>query len=320
MTTLFDEIRVNCAEVTRRARFVSIDDEGLDRFAEALASEPWPEEDLDPLHHFKGDAETMLAFTLLLDAINFGSGWFPALRKREGMSGYRTIASASKDYFEGNGHPSAEDLRRTTSADMASMLGQDVRHPEVAELLELFARAWRDFGIWLGDRHQNCYANVVESAEHSAEQLVRSLVEMPLYQDVALYDELAVPLYKRAQITAADLYLAFAGEGWGAFKDLDSLTLFADNLVPHVLRCRGVLRYDPGLLARIEARDSLDVGSQEEVEIRAVAVEAVERLVRAVSERGRETSARALDGLLWNAGQDPKIKANPRHRGRCSFY
>ena len=301
MMTLFDEIRVNCAEVTRRARFVSIDDDGLDRFAEALASEPWPEEDLDPLHHFKGDAETMLAFTLLLDAINFGSGWFPALRKREGMSGYRTIASASNDYFEGNGHPSAEDLRGTTS-------------------VELFARAWRDFGIWLGDRHQDCYANVVESAEHSAEQLVRSLVEMPLYQDVALYDELAVPLYKRAQITAADLYLAFAGEGWGAFKDLDSLTLFADNLVPHVLRCRGVLRYDSGLLARIEARDPLDVGSQEEVEIRAVAVEAVERLVRAVSERGRETSARALDGLLWNAGQDPKIKANPRHRGRCSFY
>ena len=96
--------------------------------------------------------------------------------------------------------------------------------------------------------------------------------------------------------------------------------MFADNLVPHVLRCRGVLRYDSGLLARIQAGDPLDVGSQEEVEIRAVAVEAVERLVRAVSERGRATSARALDGLLWNAGQDPKIKANPRHRGRCSFY
>ena len=34
------------------------------------------------------------AYWLTLDAINFGSGWFPTLRKRDGLSGYNTIASA----------------------------------------------------------------------------------------------------------------------------------------------------------------------------------------------------------------------------------
>lgn len=322
---VFATIRARCAEVTRRARFVHIDDAGLEAFASALAEGPWPEADLDPAHHFVGDPADRLAFTLLLDAINFGSGWFPVLRKRDGLSGYRTIATACKTTFEREGAPSGETLRGTTPDEMAAMLGQDVTDPEVAELMALFARAWRDFGRWLGERHHDDYAHVVEHAAHSAASLVASLAEMPLYRDVATYEELEVPFYKRAQITASDLRLAFPPDrglpdAWGHFDDLDALTLFADNLVPHVLRCRGVLVYDEALLRRIDREELLAVGSPEEVEIRAVAVEAVERLVRALAARGRATTAHALDGLLWNAGQAPEIKAHPRHRARCAFY
>ena len=53
-----------------------------------------------------------------------------------------------------------------------------------------------------------------------------------------------VPFYKRAQLTAADLSLAFDGKGLGSFEDLDQLTIFADNLVPHVLRVDKVLLYE----------------------------------------------------------------------------
>lgn len=321
MSDLFDVIRARCAEVARRARFVRIDDAGLARFARDLAQSPPPEADLDPAHDFAGDPETRLAFTLLLDAINFGSGWFPVLAKRPGLSGYQTVATACKEAFERDGAPDARRLRATTTEDMATLLAQDATQAEVAELLSLFAQAWRDFGTWLVDRHEGCYARAVESVGGSAATLVASLSEMPLYRDVARYEELDVPLYKRAQITAADLHRAFPGEHrWGRFDDLDRLTLFADNLVPHVLRCRGVLDYNPRLLARIERGERLGFGSPEEVEIRAVALEAVERLVAALAACGRPTTAHALDGLLWNAGQAPEIKAHPRHRTRCSFY
>ena len=164
------------------------------------------------------------------------------------------------------------------------------------------------------------FASVVESADASAARLVASLAEMPLYRDVARYDELEVPFYKRAQITVADLDRAFDGESWGRFDDLDRLTLFADNLVPHVLRCHGVLVYAEALAQRIERGSLLEIGSKQEVEIRALAIEAVERLLVALAERGRSSSAHALDGLLWNAGQAAEIKARPRHRTRCPYY
>ena len=143
---------------------------------------------------------------------------------------------------------------------------------------------------------------------------------MPLYRDVAHYAGREVPLYKRAQLTVSDLAIAFAGEGPGAFHDLDRLTIFADNLVPHVLRLEGVLVYDPELVARIERGELLPPGAPEEVEIRAVALHAVERAVAALCERGVAATAQRLDQLLWHRGQSPEIKARPRHRTRTACY
>lgn len=333
---LFARIRSTAAEITRRARDVRIDDDALALLARSLAAGQLAGEDLDPMHAVDGAidasvegplegrvanrAERLLAFTIALDAINFGSGWFPVLRKRGELSGYRSIATACRESFERGDPWSGAWLRAATTESMAALLSQDVEQPEVAELMALYARAWNELGVWLADRHEDRFASVVARSAGSAETLVLSLAELPLYRDVARYDELEMPFYKRAQITVADLARVFGPTSFGRFDDLSQLTLFADNLVPHVLRCHGVLVYTPGLAARIEREELLVCGSREEVEIRAVAVEAVERLVARLAADSFATTAHALDGLLWNAGQAPAIKARPRHRARCSYY
>jgi hypothetical protein len=101
---------------------------------------------------------------------------------------------------------------------------------------------------------------------------------------------------------------------------LDRLTIFADNLVPHVLHMDGMLLYEEGLAARIEAEELIPSGSVEEVEIRACAVHAVERLARELRRSGYNVTAMGLDYLLWNRGQQPYYKARPRHRTRTVFY
>ena len=93
--------------------------------------------------------------------------------------------------------------------------------------------------------------------------------------------------------------------------------MFADNLVPHVLRLDGVLVFAPGLVERIERGELIEHGSREEVEIRACAVHAVELMVAA---RADGATAAALDQLLWHRGQQPSYKARPRHRSRCTAY
>jgi len=317
--SLFDDIRAACAEIARRARFVSIVDDRLDALADALAAAPDEPVALDPAHHHLATPESTLAFVVTLDAVNFGSGWFPHLAKRPGCSGYFTIATALKEHFDANGPMSAATLRSMSGETCAALFGQTLA-PPIDELMARFAEAWRDLGALLEARFGGDFGALVAAAGGRAEGLVGILAGMPLYRDVSRYEELEVPLYKRAQLTCADLSVALGGRGAGAFSDLDRLTIFADNLVPHVLRMEGALRYVPGLLDRIESGELIESGSPEEVEIRAVALHAVERMVARLRARGVDATAHRLDYRLWNRGQSPRMKARPRHRTRSVYY
>jgi hypothetical protein len=318
--TVFARIRASCAEVAGRAEQVRIDAARLRAFCAELLAEPGRSPGLDPAHHLLGRGGDTLAYVITLDSINFGSGWFPYLEKRPGLSGYFTIAHALRERFEARGPWSAAELSRLQADECALVFGQPSGVSERAELMELFARALRDLGDFLAERHGGRFEGVVERAGGSCAALVQELTAMPLYRDVARYAELEVPFYKRAQLTAADLAAAFGGEGPGRFRDLAELTLFADNLVPHVLRREGVLVYAPALAARIDRGDSIEAGSPEEVELRAASVHAVECCVAEARRLGAELTAQQLDYRLWTRGQRPEYKAHPRHRTRTSYY
>ncbi|HYO29813.1 MAG TPA: queuosine salvage family protein [Thermomicrobiales bacterium] len=316
---LFEAVRAGCASVARLSRSVVVDEAAIPAYAASLSFAGLPEPAYDREHHFLGDATATVAYILSLDAVNFGSGWFPLLRKRPGMSGYATVASSLADRFRSHGAWSAAELRDLSPAACAGIFGQEPDGP-VADLLALFTHALNDLGAWLEDGWTGDWTGPVREANGSAEQLVGLLLEMELFRDVAAYEGLQVPLLKRAQLAVADLALAFNGEGFGRFDDLDRLTIFADNLVPHVLRLDGVLRYDPALVARIERGDLIPAGSPEEVEIRAVALRAAELIVAELGRQGNPTTAARLDFLLWNRGQVPAYKTHPRHRTRTVFY
>ena len=312
-------VRAGCAAVAERSRFVAIDGAAIAPYAASLSFAGLPEPTYDRDHHFAGDPAATAAFVLSLASVNFGSGWFPVLRKRPGMSGYFTIASSLTDHFRAVGPWTATDLAGLTPDDCAAIFGQEPNGP-VADLLALFARALNDLGLWLASGWDGDWTGPIREADGSAERLTGLLLEMPLFRDVAEHEEAPVPLLKRAQIAAADLTLAFGGTGLGRFADLDRLTIFADNLVPHVLRLDGLLRYDPEVLARIERGEPIPAGSPEEVEIRAVALHAAELIVAELARQGTPTTAARLDFLLWNRGQAPSYKAHPRHRTRTVFY
>ncbi|MDD4903786.1 MAG: queuosine salvage family protein [Candidatus Bipolaricaulis sp.] len=320
-SNVFDRIRAGCRAVAEVSRSVWIDEEALVRCAESQSALLVAPPRYDEEAHFLGRPDDTVAYVVTLDAVNFGSGYFPHLAKRPGHSGYFTVAMALADRFRRRGPLTAGDLTRITAGECAELFGQSLRDAAVRELMGLFAHAWNDLGRDLTERFHGSFLQLVEAAGGSAEHLVEIVDAQPFFRDVATYNGRDVPFYKRAQILASDLALALRGEPWGRFRDLDRLTIFADNLVPHVLRIDGVLGFDSSLVARIEREELLDAGSREEVEIRACAVHAVERLVEELRARGRAVTARDLDLCLWTRGQAPRYKAHAhRHRTRCVFY
>jgi Potential Queuosine, Q, salvage protein family len=301
-------LRSACAQIAERAVYVRVRPERIPAYVATLPldiSAPEP----DPGAHLTvGGREELTAFWLTLDAINFGSGWFPTLRKRDGRSGYFTIATAVRERFVEHGPWPAPALGEIDAAEVARVLGQDPDH----ELMALFAFSLNDLGRRIAAEHRGRFAAVVDSAGSSAVALVERLAGWDSFADASIYDRMPVPFLKRAQIAAADL----ARAGVAAFHDLDRLTMFADNLVPHVLRLDGLLDYDPQLVTRIDRGDLIEHDSPEEIEIRACAVHAVELLV---AERAGALSA-DIDAILWHRGQEQRYKASPRHRTRCTAY
>ncbi|HVS29676.1 MAG TPA: queuosine salvage family protein, partial [Solirubrobacteraceae bacterium] len=230
-----DEIRSACAWVAQRSRHVRVAHHAIDGYARELAARRTVPT-LDPeLHLIEGSREQRAAFTLTLDAINFGSGWFPQLRKRPGRSGYATVALALRQRFAVHGPWSAEELAAIGRDDVAATFGQDANH----ELVGLWTTALRQLGATLERRYAGSWCAPVDDAQGSAVALVESLATSAGFEDVSTYEGRAVPLYKRAQLAAADLQLAGVAE----FADVDRLTIFADNVVPHVLRLDGVLNF-----------------------------------------------------------------------------
>ncbi len=302
-----DQVRGACAWVANRSRTVRIEEPAIESYARGLspgAELPPPDPATDLI---EAGGEPRAAFVICLNAINFGSGWWPAIRKRPGHSGYFTIAAGLTERFRAAGPWSARELTQLGPADIAAVTGQDPALP----LMEQYAASLRDVGERVLGDHAGRFEAVVEAAAGSAPALADLLARWEAFADASTYEGRSVPFYKRAQITAADLNRA----GVATLREEDRLTAFADNLVPHVLRLDRVLDLDPALEARIDAGELLVHGSAEEVELRACAVHTIELLAAA-----SPLSPAQIDAALWNRGREPHYKAVPRPRSRNTAY
>jgi Potential Queuosine, Q, salvage protein family len=301
-----DRVRAASAWVAGRARAVRLDAAALRDYAATLPASSEPLEP-DPSTHFaEGDLEARAAFVVCLGAINFGSGWWPTIRKRPGHSGYRTIAAGVAERFRERGAWTAPELAELTPAAIAMAVGQAPDHPLMAD----FAAALRDVGEHVRDEHGGRFLALADAAGGAAPALAGTLACWRAFADASTYDGRSVPFFKRAQLVAADVDRFVV-----PLVDVARLTAFADNLVPHVLRVDGVLSLEAGLAARIDAGELLEHGSPEEVELRACAVHAVELLAAASS-----LSPAQVDLALWTRGAEPRYKAIPRPRSRNTAY
>lgn len=298
---MIEQVLPSCRRVAETARLVTIDAAALAGFAEPIAR-LLPRKMRHTPHHLASDYRATTAYFLILDALNFGSGFFAHYRPYRGEQGYYALATALRDWFLAEGTPDPRMLRAIDTATVARILGQDPADAAMARFLAWAAEALRELGTFVDDQLEGYYANLLALGRLEADAMVAQLVRMPMFRDMSLLDGEEVWLLKRAQIFVHDLAIAGAERGLFEITGLDRLTVFADNMLPYVLETNGVLRYDPDLSRRIGAGELLEPGSRAEIELRAVTVHACELLRRALVANGYAITARDLDFALWNCG------------------
>lgn len=310
--------------VAARSREVRIERPALTAFVRDLARGSLSRPAWDPRYHFHDGSLKTVFYFLVLDSLNF-CFWPSAKTDRweidyggERLSGYYGLAAALKQAAE-EGKPllNADFLASLTGADLNEILGGRGRLQLAEERLAILRETGRVLlGTYGGDP-----GILLEAAAGSAANLVRLVTAaFPSFCDTAEYDGHPVFFYKRAQILAADLHGAFGGRGWGAFRDTDRLTAFADYKLPQVLRHLGIFEYGERLARKVDQLEHLQPGSPEEVEIRANTIWAVELIRRESAAGGLTVKASEIDWLLWNLGQQDAFRKKPYHRTRTIYY
>ncbi|KNC56352.1 UPF0553 protein [Thecamonas trahens ATCC 50062] len=263
-------------------------------------------------YHFRDlDAPELTAqYVLVLDALNFC--FWPA--DEPGWE-YDRLAGSIKTVAVESGMAglSADALAALTEADLTQWFGGSPP-PRCAQRVRLL----NEVGRVLAAHFDGSAAKLIASAGGSAVELVARMVAFfPGFRDETTFDGDQVFFYKRAQIFVGDVWGAFGGEGLGAFRDIDQLTMFADYRIPQLLRHLGILVYSPELAALVDSLAVLPVGSVHEVEIRAATIVAVNQLRKLLHASWTTVQ---LDWWLWEEGEAHRESIGPHHRVLTTFY
>lgn len=159
-------------------------------------------------------------------------------------------------------------------------------------LLSERSRAVRQVGTALLTYFEGKTSNLLKRSNGSARALVSLVLQyFPMFRDTAIYRGHQCFFYKRAQIFVGDIFGAYKGVGLGEFSDIDQITCFADYRVPQLLRELGILEYDKELAAKVDSKSELNAGGEEELEIRAATIIAVEKMVEHLHKLGVKMNA-----------------------------
>jgi hypothetical protein len=316
------EVLHTCEMVVQFSTHVAINDAAIQSWADGLSTSDLLEltspKAFDKELHFVDDKipELTAQYLLVVDSLNFC--FWPSI----GLE-YEHLSKGLKARVEADPSCiSAESLcSMTTERVSAFFLLPSPNH--IVPLADERARLLREVGQGLLDSYQGQAANIIRAAGGSAQKLLSIITSsFPGFRDHAIYKGKQVFLYKRAQIYIADLYGAFEGTSLGAFSDMDSITMFADYRVPVVLRKMGILSYEAALSQTIEQHEEVASGSNEEVEIRAATIIAVERMRLALMNKhpGRSDKLLSihLDWHLWTVGE--RTREEDRHHRTLTIY
>lgn len=322
-SSLPEQVRHDAAWVMDRADHIRIDKPRILEYTSGLLEKYPLVTTLDSSHHFLSQAapETTAAYIVALDSVNFGSAYFKVAQAYGVDLEYNRIAGALKNAFMTQRLNMPIKWASATPAECHDVFGiPHGRHEKLDQLMANFAAHLQETGRRMIADHGGRVMNLLAAADNSAEKLVNIIGAWTTFRDVTQYKGQQVAVFKRAQILAADIYLGLQGQPPAAFQDMDKLTIFADNMVPHVLRHDGILQYAPALAEKIDTSVMIESGSPEETEIRMAGIHAVELMKNAAAGQGSRVTSVNLDHILWNRGYEAGIYALPTHRTWSVWY
>lgn len=277
--------------------------------------------DESPFDLSKLDDQERLNFIFVFNSVNFcywgDPKWTIEYQGKEYDGAWGIIASIRKALDAQIPILDAKFLSALSQVDLSEILRGNITIPLFDERLKIL----QENGRMLTEKYHGQFSKVVENANKNVLTLLEILTtDFPSFNDSATYDGQKVLFHKRAQLAISDIYRTFRGQGFGDLKHIDQLTAFADYKIPQSLRKLGILKYSQKLTTKIDNKIQIPKGSEEEVEIRANMIWAIELMKKELKTKIPDVTSMDIDSYLWLLGQNKSSDDKPYHLTETIFY
>lgn len=314
-------VRHTTSKVVSSARHVTIAPEAISKFARNFrrTNRHWIEDSPVPLEDLPLEARLRMIFAF--NAISFSywgtPNWTISYRGKNYNGTWAMLIALRKAIQREPEAFRPEWLASLEECKLREILAGPTALPLLKERLTILT----DLGRVFLDHSYSTIEELIEDSGFSALNLLDSIITLfPSFVDEGSYKGKTVAFYKRAQLLVADVsYVLSVNTGYG-LRESSCLTACADYKIPQVLRHFGILAYSPDLSKRVDEQQEILSGCQEEVEIRAATIQAIELAVAKIQMRGIHTTAMELNDLFWLAGQPGALEMKPYHRTRSCSY
>ncbi len=267
--------------------------------------------------------EQQIAFAFICNAINFcywgKPKWTVEINGKyyDGCSGMvQSLKNAIDDGFD---LLNPKYLANLPEKDLTKILKGNIEIPLFQERLNLL----RELGKDVLNKYGGVFKNVIKKANGNAVKIVKLLTrDFPkIFNDVANYHGHKIKFYKRAQLVLVHLFnLVRLGYISMRLGNYDELTAFADYKIPQLLRKSKILEYSNDLANKIDNQIEIARDSDEEIEIRANTIWAIELATKILKEKFPQANAAKVDGIFWFKGQVKSPTDKPYHRTKTIWY
>ena len=265
--------------------------------------------------------EQKLNFILVFSAISFSywgmPKWTVEYEGKQIDGSYGLMIALSRALKEGISVLDLHYLANLKKEDFEHILRANTPIPLFKERLKIL----NEIGTVLVQKYNADFASFIKKGDKDINILRRLIIsEMPSFHDSVEYKDKKIYFHKRVQVLISDVHQVFHGKGLGEFKNSHELTAGADYKLPQILRKFGVLEYSEELAEKIDNKIPLEAGSEEETEIRANTIWAIEMIKDELNKHGKICSSMEVNDHLWNLTQIKREDDKPYHLVRTSAY
>ena len=277
----------------------------------------------------KNNPDEFIRTTMLINTLNFAFTDFESSTKYEIIREGKVLSdseamfvqiqqaiSSGLQLYNGNVLSDLDDKQ------LKNIFKGNIEMPMMSERLDILLNV----GAKLSDDYEGDWMNFINAGPKklydNGEGLIERLTsEFPRFDDTSQYAEkYNVHFYKLAQLAFWGIHAELAGTGDFYIEDMQSMSAFADYIVPVALEVMKIVEYSEELRNKITNGEIIARDSLEEIEIRSTSLYITAKLTEEINKRRPAEKSIIIPQLDYRLWKQYHATHRPHHLTITTMY